>query len=572
MPIEILQSEVIARIAAGEVIERPASVVKELIENSLDAGASQISIEIINGGIDYIRINDNGCGIAPDEIELAFQRHATSKIKTFEDMFALHSLGFRGEALPSIAAVSGLEISSRQADNEQAIYLKIENGKIINRGSAGRQPGTSITVRHLFRTVPARLKFLKSTAVETSHIAQITSQYALAYPKVKFSLDINGRASLHTPGNGKLLDTIIQVYGTEIASHMLDINTSGNLSDSDVKIDGMVGTPEISRSNTGYISLFVNHRWINNRRLIWAVEEAYHGLLMTGRHPIAIINIGIMPNVMDVNIHPTKSEVKFQDENAVFNTLQKAVRQTLLQTAPVPTISENIKTSYQPSPPQPSDYLRLTKPEDNSKLPLASKPPEFADTTTHAVLPILRVLGQLRNSYILAEGPDGLYIIDQHAAHERIQFERLSRQKTQHVLERQALLDPEILEVGPRQASLFQKYSAELSNFGFSIEPFGASSWIVRSIPAILTGKDWKSLLYDLLDYPISGNIDFLENLTALTACHSAIRFGQVLNGEEIHELVRQLEQISNPHSCPHGRPIMIRLTDEQLAREFKRT
>jgi DNA mismatch repair protein MutL len=566
--IELLSPEVIARIAAGEVIERPASVVKELIENSLDAGSSQIGIEIEGGGIDSIRISDNGCGIARDELELAFQRHATSKITCFEDMFALHSLGFRGEALPSIAAVAEVEISSCTAGCNQGNYINLKDGKMVKKEAVGKQQGTSITVHYLFRNVPARLKFLKSTATEASHIAQMTSQYAMAYPEVKFSLSLGERVSLSTPGKGQLLDAIIQVYGLEIGRHMLEISKEEYQTNPEISISGMVSTPSVSRSNSSYISLFVNRRWINSRRLNWAVEEAYHGLLVTGRHPIAIINISVAPDDIDVNIHPTKSEVKFKNEPAVFSVLQRAIRQTLVKMAPVPVIADTTTPAYHSTQKQFSLDMTYTSRHAQQ----AVKEKSIPVTTTVATLPALRVLGQLRNSYIVAEGPDGLYLIDQHAAHERVQFEKLTRERLQQKPEIQALLEPAILEIKPQQAMLFQHYCDELASFGFSFEIFGSSSWLVRSIPAVLAGKDWRDIFNELLDSPLSGSAAFIDKLLALVACHSAVRFGQTMDMDQMRALVRQLEQVSEPQSCPHGRPVLVCLTDERLGKEFKRT
>jgi len=291
VPIQILDPQVISRIAAGEVIERPTSVVKELVENALDAGATQISVEIVGGGLDLIRVSDNGCGIARGDLELAFQRHATSKITHFEDMFSLHSLGFRGEALPSIAAVADMEITSCPANSAEGGRLQMQDGKTLKKGALGRAQGTTVSAVRLFQSVPARLKFLKSRPTEASHIAAVISQYALAYPEVKFSLVMDGKVSLTTPGSGELLDAIIQVYGLEVARNMLDIGGEQEWNaDASIQVSGMVSTPALSRSTGNYLSLFVNRRWITSRRLSWAVEEAYHGLLMTGKHPIAVIN------------------------------------------------------------------------------------------------------------------------------------------------------------------------------------------------------------------------------------------------------------------------------------------
>ncbi|MDD5039017.1 MAG: DNA mismatch repair endonuclease MutL, partial [Dehalococcoidales bacterium] len=324
MPIRVLDQKVVARIAAGEVVERPASVVKELVENSLDAGSSQISIEAGGGGVSLIRVIDNGVGIPSAEIELAFQRYATSKIATLDDLDSISSLGFRGEALASIVAVAEVEITTCAAGESVGSYLSMKEGKAVKKGSQAHPQGTTITVRNLFHDVPARLKFLKSPATENSHIANVISQYALAFPEVRFTLSVDGRTILRTPGNGQLIDSVTQVYGLEVARNMLMVGSgdrewSGGSMTTSVRVSGMVSSPAITRSSRGFLSFFINRRWISSRLLSWAVEEAYHGLLMVGKHPLAIINISLPPKDMDVNIHPTKIEVKFQNEHLVFS-------------------------------------------------------------------------------------------------------------------------------------------------------------------------------------------------------------------------------------------------------------
>ena len=352
MPIRVLDPQVVSQIAAGEVVERPASVVKELVENSLDAGSSQISIEVKGGGVSLIRVMDNGVGIPSAEAELAFSRYTTSKIGSLEDLESITSLGFRGEALPSIAAVAQMDIVTCAVGKSVGTYLSLNDGIATNRRSQGRSQGTTITVRNLFRKVPARLKFLKSPATENSHIANVVSQYALACPEVKFTLLIDGRVTLRTPGSGRLIDSVTEVYGLEIAHNMLEIGDGGwegGAVVSPAKVTGMVGSPAISRSSRGYLSFFINHRWVSSRLLAWAVEESYHGLLMQGKHPVAIVNISLPPQQVDVNIHPAKSEVKFQNERLIFNAVQKAVRQALIESMPVPKIEAPTATYVAPS-------------------------------------------------------------------------------------------------------------------------------------------------------------------------------------------------------------------------------
>ena len=564
MTIRVLDPQVVARIAAGEVVERPASVVKELVENSLNAGASQISVEVRGGGVSLVRVMDNGSGIPAADVELAFDRYATSKIGSLDDLEAISSLGFRGEALPSIAAVAQVDIVTRAAGEPVGTYLSWQDGKVADRQSQGRPQGTTVTVKNLFRKVPARLKFLKSPATENSHIANVVSRYALAFPEVKFALFIDGKASLRTPGSGRLIDSIIEVYGLEVARSMLTIKDKGweDETVSSLVVTGMVGSPAISRSRRDYLSLFVNRRWTSSRWLAWAVEEAYHGLLMSGKHPVAVINISLSPKEVDVNIHPTKSEVKFQNEHAVFSAVQKAVRRTLIELTPVPKIEE-VATAYG-APPAPGWELPLSA-EAGSIV----TPPLLAPQTPAVTLPALRILGQLSSSYIIAEGPDGLYLIDQHAAHERILFERLKDQRSRQEIEVQGLLQPVTFEVNPRQEAVLKFRCEDLAQFGFAIEPFGARTFLVRAVPALLASKDWAEMVRELLD---SEGGDWGERIAISIACHGAVKAGQVLTDDEMRQLVRQLEQITMPHTCPHGRPTMIRLSLGQLRKEFGRS
>ena len=566
MSIRVLAPQVVSRIAAGEVVERPASVVKELVENSLDAGATRISVEVKGGGVSLIRVTDNGSGIPPQEIELAFDRHATSKIGSLEDLETILSLGFRGEALPSIAAAAEVELASC-ADGESAgAYIRLQDGAAVECGSRGHSQGTTVTVENLFRRVPARLKFLKSVATENSHIANIVSRYALAFPEVRFTLSFDGRITLRTPGSGRLIDSVAQVYGVEVARNMLEIKArQGEAGDALPLVAGMVGSPKVSRSSRDYLSLFVNRRWMSHRMLAWAVEQAYHGLLMVGKHPVAIINISLSPGEMDVNVHPAKTEVKFRSEQTVFSTVQRAVRQTLIELTPVPKVEE-VRALYQAS----SVPAQMLWPSGRGGAGPTDSLPE-APQTPASSLPALRVIGQLSASYIIAEGPDGLYLIDQHAAHERILFEQIKDQRSHRRIDVQTLLEPVPFEVTPRQGEVLKTRCENLAEFGFSVEPFGEGTFLVRTVPAWLVGRDWSAMIRGLLDGE-RGQADWEEWVAISIACHSAVRAGQVLTDDEMREMVRQLEQTAIPHSCPHGRPTMIHLSLGQLGKEFGRS
>ncbi len=573
MTIRILDRDMVNRIAAGEVIERPASVVKELVENALDAGASRITVETAGGGTALIRVTDDGSGIPVGELETAFQRHATSKIASLDDLYAIGSLGFRGEALPSIAAVSKIEVVTA-AEGETGSYLLLEEGNAGESGSRGRARGTTVTVRDLLRNVPARLKFLKSTSTENSHIANIVTQYALAYPEVSFTLTVDGRTNLRTPGTGRLNDAVFEIYGAETSAAMIPLsNDEGEWQNhAGLKVDGLVGAPSVSRANRNFMSFFVNRRWINSRLLTYAVEEAYHGLMMVGKHPMAVINIAISPKEVDVNIHPTKTEVKFRDDRPVFAAVQKAVRQAILNRSPVPSIEE-IRPVYGAPVNRPAGlFTTLPLPRNET---LRSEPVWFAGTqpTPSMSLPALRLVGQIAGTYIIAEGPEGLYIIDQHAAHERVLYDGIQQGSLARSVDVQGLLEPVTLEVSPGQDSALSVWYNELSEFGFTIEPFGDRTYLVRAVPAVLGGIDWQAALKELFDAAEEGReFDWREKVQESIACHGAVKAGQVLSDQEMRELLRQLEKTALPNTCPHGRPTIIRLTTAQLEREFKRT
>jgi DNA mismatch repair protein MutL len=567
MGIRLLEDKVISQIAAGEVVERPASVIKELVENSLDADASQITIEIKSGGTAFIRVTDNGSGIADDQAEIAFQRHATSKISSLEDLQNISSLGFRGEALPSIAAVSEMQMLTAERGSSSGTLLCLEDSKVSSHETRARSPGTTITVQNLFRRVPARLKFLKSAIAEGSRISDTVSQYALAYPEVKFTLIADGKTNLRTPGTGKLKDSVGAVYGPDVARNMLEIKSEeypGQERPGAIAVSGVVSAPNISRANRDYLSFFINRRWVSNRMLGFAVEEAYHGLLMQGKHPIAVINLRLPPELIDVNVHPSKTEIKFQDERSVFSALQRAVRTTLVKSSPVPEISES-KPSFQTAgiPFSPFSAVNRDLPKPDPRPSNNSQAP-----TPLISLPLLRLLGQIASSYIVAEGPEGLFIIDQHAAHERIQLEKIQKQRAERKIEVQGLLEPTTFEIEPKQVETMKSHLGELRDLGFDIEAFGPRTFLVRAIPCILNQEDWVSALRESMSNPTS---DWAESLAVTLACHTAIRAGQVLTQIEMQELIAQLERTSLPNSCPHGRPTMIQLPLSQLEKEFGR-
>jgi DNA mismatch repair protein MutL len=598
--IKILPPDVAAKIAAGEVVERPASVVKELVENAIDAGATAIQVEVVGGGKRLVKVMDNGCGIPEAEIPLAFARHATSKLTSVEDLHRVTTLGFRGEALASIAAVSQLTLASRPAAQPAAARIRLEGGQQTSLGPAGAPAGTIITVENLFYNVPARLKFLKANATEAGHIHRIVSHYALAYPHTRFSLMNDNRATFQTNGNGQLFDALAAVFSLQTARQMIEVagSETNPQNGQSIKISGYTGSPALHRGARDQLIFFVNKRWIQDRSLNQAVVQAYHTFLPVGRFPVAVLNIELDPAEVDVNVHPTKAEVKFSDARTIFKAVQRAAREAVVLAAPVP----NYGTHLAPSPhfsgghagdvpawtPLSSQQGQLggfsqfgfeaqrTLPLDNyedfagnDEEWLAQPPDEPAK------LPPMRVVGQIQQMYIIAEGPDGLYLIDQHAAHERILYEKLIAQKAQAAVSRQQLLEPVVVELSPGQAAIVEAELETLTEVGFEIEAFGGAAFRLRAIPEILAQAEPAQALVDIVAEMADGAIPLAKEThekVAITVCKRAsIKGGQILSPEEMRALVRQLEATNAPRTCPHGRPTMIHLSAAQLAREFGR-
>ncbi|MDP2744740.1 MAG: DNA mismatch repair endonuclease MutL [Dehalococcoidia bacterium] len=568
MPIHLLHPDLVAKIAAGEVVGRPASAVKELVENSLDAGARQISVEVQGGGVGLIRVSDDGAGIPPEEAELIFQRHATSKIASLADLEGIATLGFRGEALASIAAVAEVEIVTCAAEADKGLSLHWKDG-VVERVPSGRSRGTTVTVRHLFRSFPARLKFLKSEASERSQVANVVSHYALSFPEVRFSLMAEGRRLMSTSGNGSLRDVLAENYGSETAREMLEVRVEKGAAEPAAfvpRVTGLLGPPSVARSNRSHMSFFVNRRWVQSRLLSRAVEEGYQGSLQVGRYPLSVLNIALPPSELDVNVHPAKTEVKFRNDSLLFGTVMKAVRQTLLS-RPVPEMTAARPAPVAPSLPAPSLW-----PESEISRPTVVSPP--VAEKARPGLPILRVLGQASATYIIAEGPGGLYLIDQHAAHERVLFENILAQHSRQQVEKQGFLEPVTLELSPQEEETLRSSGAALAAFGFEIEPFGGRGFILRAVPAMLQKADFQSVVREILSSLAEGKDASHpgEKLAISIACHSAVRAGQMLSMTEMQELIGHLEKSAMPRTCPHGRPTMVHLSSSQLEKEFGRT
>ncbi|MSQ25941.1 MAG: DNA mismatch repair endonuclease MutL [Dehalococcoidia bacterium] len=589
MPIRQLSPQVVARIAAGEVVERPVSVAKELIENALDAGASAIEVEVEEGGVGLLRVADDGAGIPAAELEMAVQRHATSKIESDADLERIATLGFRGEALASIASVADLTLVSRTADALGASYVRVVNGAITDRGQRGAPPGTSVTVRRLFRDVPARLKFLKSNAAEATRITTLVSHLALAYPEVRFVLTVDGRGLFSSTGAGDLRDALSQLYGLETAQAMLPVRHAERMAGRDVAVAGMTSPAGVTRGNRSYVTIFVNRRLVENRTLTFAVLDAYQGRLMSGRYPIAVLDLTIDPAETDVNVHPAKAQVKFRDEGMAFSAIHHAVRHALDAAEVARPASASPAATGSAGAPAPAVAPRAAAPAQPGAAPAMVRPTaaslERVDTLVSAQdaaatqqgelrLPALRVLGQVRGTFIVCEGPQGVYFIDQHTAHERVLFDQLRREKARGEARSQGLLEPAPAELTPRQTELVEAHGELLRSWGFLLEPFGERTVLIRATPASLTRLAPAKALGDTLDYLDSDELkgyDWEDRVLASIACHGAVRAGQTLTMREMSEMVRLLETADNPHACPHGRPVMVHMSDMQLEKEFSR-
>lgn len=599
MTIHILPDKLASQIAAGEVVERPSSVVKELVENAIDAGATTINVDIREGGRKSIQIADNGQGIPAAEIEIAFHRHATSKLQTVEDLTAIRTLGFRGEALAAIAAVSQVTLISRAQEEATGTRLVLDGGAKVSREMAGAPQGTVISVENLFYNVPARLKFLKSDNTEKRLIDEFVTRYALAYPHIRFRLTHNGRITFQSTGNGSVLDVLVAIYGPDVARQLIEINAEAqrrgdeNVTPSPphlVAMSGFIGNPAVHWSNRGQMVLFVNGRWVKDNQLTFAIIQAYHTLLPTGRYPLAILFLTLPPEEVDVNVHPAKTEVRFRGDKAPFAEVQRVVREALVSDAPIRQMSawqvgsqlEAMTPGWEGSldqrafvrPDEASQpEMELEWPPEEIIVPSAGQTAAGQTPPRSSQLPVMRVVGQVGAAYIITEGPEGLFLIDQQAAHERILYER-------YVAERQAVPVPvEVLTVGtavtlsPTQSHWLNQQLPTLAEIGFQVEPFGPQTFMIRSIPVLAAERDAAHLLLAMVTgverKPAPADLPLY--LMQLVCMAVATRPGQSLSQPQMAALVQQLEQCQDPMTTPHGRPTFIYLSVAQLAREFGR-
>jgi DNA mismatch repair protein MutL len=594
-----LAPEVASKIAAGEVVERPASVVKELVENSIDAGAREIRVEIRDGGRRLIRVADDGCGMPAGEAALAFARHTTSKLTDVSDLDRIATLGFRGEALASIAAVSQVTLLTRPREQTLGRYLRVVEGRVVREEGRGCPAGTVITIEHLFQNVPARLKFLRQPRTEAGHIHAVVTQYALAFPGIRFRLTTDGRQAFQSTGSGSLYDVVIAVHGLEVAEEMLALPAPEEETPGGARVTGFVSMPALHRANRRYITLFVNQRWIQDTALAHAVAQAYHGLLPVGRHPLAVVLIEIDPAEVDVNVHPTKREVKFRNGRKVFAAVQRAVRRTLVEGAPVPHAGIGTESHSWPAPadgtPRWGDPAARRSWQRRQTIAGAGQAPGQAALDLYRPLeaddepgrvgpvrlPLLRVVGQVGQTYIVAEGPQGMYLVDQHAAHERVLYENMMADRAEQAVTAQALLEAETLDLDPLLAGTLDEHLPALLDLGFQLEPFGGNTYLLRAVPTILaepralSGTDVRGAMRDILEM-LRGGDDPLaaqaEDQVAATVCkRAAVKAGQTLSQEEMQQLVRDLEQCESPRTCPHGRPTVVHFSVEMLEKEFGR-
>lgn len=649
MSIQVLDQETINKIAAGEVIERPSSVVKELVENAIDAGATAVTIEIKDGGISFIRITDNGSGISKDDIPMAFLRHSTSKIKSIEDLMNVSSLGFRGEALSSIAAVSQVELITKTSDDFTGSRYVIEGGNEISLEEVGAPDGTTFIVRNLFYNTPVRRKFLKTAATEAGYVNALIEHLSLSHPDISFRFINNNQNKLHTSGNMNLKDIIYGVYGRDITSNLMEI--SGKTQD--VEITGFIGKPVICRGNRGYENYYINGRYIKSSIITKAIEEAYKGYIMPHNYPFTAIHFKINPSIMDVNVHPTKMELRFSKNEFVYRFVLETVKECLANRELAARVKlpdpvkqqqftkspENIKQTeksyvqentdskpYQApriEPPRESFYnstessvkqktvnenqttgfiknitdytkmppTRLPEPfeikrsdemiKEDKKIYEAEKKQEaeqlsMFDTSlmSEKAKADYRIIGQLFETYWLIEYEDKFYMMDQHAAHEKILYERFMNHLKVKDMDTQMIMPPVIIELNMQQEDAYKRNKQAFSRLGFEIEEFGGNAYKVNGLPAGLPNINLKQMLIDMIDGLTDDNstdLDIITERVATMSCKAAVKGNNKLSFEEAKELIEELMQAENPYNCPHGRPTLIVMSKYEVERKFKR-
>jgi DNA mismatch repair protein MutL len=587
-----LDESTVTKIAAGEVIERPASVVKELVENSIDAGATRIEIEIKNGGRQLIKVTDNGQGMDREDAVLAIERHTTSKISDPNDLWKLHTLGFRGEALPSIAAVSIFEMTTKTAESKLGSLVEVRGGFLQKVKDTGAPDGTTIKVQELFFNTPARFKYMKTIPTEAGYISEIIARLALGYPEISFRLQHGEYELLFTPGNGDLYETVVAIFGKEVAKEMIPVSYEEN----GLKITGYIGKPSVARNNRNYEVFFVNRRYFHSRTLSAAVEKAFHTLLPIARYPFVILFLEISLDMVDINAHPTKMEVRFSNDADLFKVTYNSIRKTLKDScllsewiAPEEDYTAVIVPENH-SPEPTAQPLELTYPEPNISKEIekqvsviheqsaaeidyevneAPSKTNFNDKSYY-VFP-----KAIANTYIIAQDEKGLLFMDQHAAHERILFEQYMN-KSKEFLGTQALLIPETVNLSYVQYKVVSERLSVFADLGFELEAFGGQTIIVRGVPLTLINMDYCQIIIDFADQYINFETfkdpsEIKESFITTMACRTAIKAGDNLNLLEMESLVKDLFRCDNPYTCPHGRPTIFRMNHDEIAKKFLR-
>lgn len=626
--IAVLEKSTIDKIAAGEVVERPSSVVKELVENAIDAGASAITVEIKDGGKSYIRITDNGCGIPEDELSVAFMRHSTSKLRDASELADIHTLGFRGEALSSISAVSRVEMITKPADTLMGVRYVIEGSKEVSLDKIGAPDGTTIMVYQLFFNTPARKKFLKTDTTEASYISELMERLALSHPDISFCFISNKKEKIHTSGNGNLMDTIYQIYGRQIASNLLAVEKETDL----LKVSGFIGNSNVARGNRSLENFYINGRYIKSPLLSKSVEEGYVGYLMQHQYPFCVLMITTKEASVDVNVHPTKQEVRFDDEMAIADIFKSLIFERLYQREDIAevTLDENVQAASlrkttendatdpgsesitcEPESkkeetiievaPEPFEKSRLEKMRQkitaqiHADTPYERKYQEYyqekekeqdqsrEEKVTYEQTSFLseqarakhRIIGQVFDTYWLIEHDNKLYIIDQHAAHEKVLFERMMKQLQDKEMTTQYVSPPIIVSLTRAEQDILKRYEEVFSELGYVISSFGGNEFAIEGVPGNLFSFDVKEFFMELLAScgELKGNDghDMIVEKVASMSCKAAVKGNNRLSYPEIAELLDELLSLENPYHCPHGRPTIIAMTKYELEKKFKR-
>jgi len=579
--IKILPENLVNQIAAGEVVERPASVVKELMENSIDAGATRLTLEVTGAGDELIKITDNGCGMDKDDALLAFERHATSKINSKDDLFNISTMGFRGEAIASIASVSHVVMKTKRQEDSVGTLISCIGGKIEKNEDVSMSDGTQIEVRNLFYNTPARKKYLKTPSTEYQHVLAVFQSIALMHPEVHFKLIHNDKESFEYPKVGELKDRVRDVLGKNVAENLLPIFYGAK----DIKLEGFIGKPELGRTGSKHQYLFVNDRHIKHPLFSYALGDSYHSLLMDGKKPFFIINIKIDPALIDVNVHPRKLEIRFQNQNELFRILSGAAKKTLEKNVLMPRASHNSGEVFE----VPQGTKRTEAPTENQikaaldfTQKITGNEPEIGRLNKYSYKQeepeelSMKPLTQIAKSYILAENENGLILVDQHAAHERVRYEELMDQLEKSSPEKQQLLLPLEIELSNLEVEMFKGNKAIFEDLGFEIESFGGNTFIIHAVPSSIAAENIQNILQqvlsDLSDEKSTRAVkNPQEKILEYIACRSAIKFGKDLSYDEMVELIKQVDKLKRPYTCPHGRPSMVKLTYHELEKMFKR-